>query len=423
MTGKKQRSNASSGDTAVLQENPVFYSTEGASNPHDVLKRVFRPALVMSALEFIDPDESYDTWIKIGMVLSVLTQGSSYGLRMFREWSRDNGESTKYQEGECEQKWTSFRGNYEDGLGIGTLYFKAKANGWKGEYSIKAAKYVEAESFAVLSVFSEYYMFTMIGGKPFIVYKVKDRLNSTGNVRTFCRTEFSTQKSIQDWENQIWIPKKVYESGGEGFEVKKIDKQSAYHTWFKSPWRQQIVGVQMGPFKTTEKQSLKPLVEEGFYNLFNGLAFEPKKGDWDLIRKHVLDVISDGRKEVFDYLMNLWAFMFQKPCERSGIVVVMVSESGTGKNVIMQPIVDALRPHSYMADSPDRIVGQFNDHLAQVICLVTNEAVFGAKYGDALKTLVTEPTLQVESKGVPSAEVNNCINLFILKWFNKTGHF
>jgi len=416
LTGKKQSTKVSSSDTGVIQEKPVFYSTKGAKDPHDVLESVFRPALVRSALHFIDPDEDYNIWIQMGMVLSVLTQGSSYGLRMFKEWSRDNGDSTKYQEGECEQKWDSFHGNYEDGVGLGTLFSIAKGNGWDGGYfaSPNVARYVEDESFAVLYVFSELYIYVMIGGKPVIVYKVEDRLKSNGVMVPFLRTEFSLPKSIQDWENQIWIPIVVYETGGDGLGIKKIEKQSAYQTWFRSKWRNQRVGVQMSPFNTTGMQSIKPLINEGFYNFFNGLAFEPKAGSWGLIRKHIFEIICDGRKEVFDYLMNLWTFMFQKPNERSGIIVVMVSESGTGKNVIMQPIVDALRPHSCMADSPDRIVGQFNDHLAQVICLVANEAVFGAKYNDALKTIVTEPTLIVERKGIPIVEVNNCINLTIL---------
>lgn len=170
----------------------------------------------------------------------------------------------------------------------------------------------------------------------------------------------------------------------------------------------------MAPFKTFEKQSLKPLVDDGFFNLFNGLAITSTKGEWKLIRQHVLDVICDGREEVYEFLMNLWAFMFQKPNERSGVIVVMVSESGTGKNVVMQPIVDALRPHSYMADSPERICGKFNDQLGDKLLVVANEAVFGAKYADKLKSLATEPTLQIERKGIPSIEVNNCVNLVVL---------
>ena len=79
---------------------------------------------VTAALNSIDPDCDYQTWIEIGQALH--TWDSENGLTIFDEWS---SKGSKYKDGECQDKWNSFTAG--GGITIGTLFHHAKGAGWK----------------------------------------------------------------------------------------------------------------------------------------------------------------------------------------------------------------------------------------------------------------------------------------------------
>lgn len=90
------------------------------------LPRANRDAeLARVALEHLGPlADDYDDWIKVGMCLRTLGDA---GLVLWDEWSK---QSSKYEEGFCEQKWETFSAN--GGLTLGTLFYLAKREGWEG---------------------------------------------------------------------------------------------------------------------------------------------------------------------------------------------------------------------------------------------------------------------------------------------------
>ncbi len=61
-----------------------------------------------SALCYIDPDESYQQWIEVGMALHHASSGSVEGLFIWDKWSQSQG-SVKYVPYECLEKWGTFR--------------------------------------------------------------------------------------------------------------------------------------------------------------------------------------------------------------------------------------------------------------------------------------------------------------------------
>ncbi len=81
---------------------------------------------VVSALEHLDPDCGYDDWFKIGMALH--SWNASQGLELWDGWS---SKSSKYREGECESKWSSFKG--DGGITVASLLDMAMKNGWRVE--------------------------------------------------------------------------------------------------------------------------------------------------------------------------------------------------------------------------------------------------------------------------------------------------
>lgn len=74
-------------------------------------------------LDYIDPDEGYNIWIQVGMAL----KKEGYPLDVWDTWSR---KGAKYNEGECAQKWESFREETETTVSGATITQLAKDRGW-----------------------------------------------------------------------------------------------------------------------------------------------------------------------------------------------------------------------------------------------------------------------------------------------------
>lgn len=74
---------------------------------------------VLLLLEVINPKfaDNYDSWIKVGMALK------SVSPNLLSAWDRWSQLSLKYQPGECQYKWDSFR---QIGITVGTLYYFAR---------------------------------------------------------------------------------------------------------------------------------------------------------------------------------------------------------------------------------------------------------------------------------------------------------
>jgi predicted P-loop ATPase len=75
-----------------------------------------------SALGKLDPDVTYDEWLRIGMALH-----HGLGARGLEVWDQWSAGGAKYNAGECAQHWASFR---RSGVTMGTLFHMAKEAGW-----------------------------------------------------------------------------------------------------------------------------------------------------------------------------------------------------------------------------------------------------------------------------------------------------
>ena len=67
--------------------------------------------------------ESYDGWLRVGMVLHQASGGTTEGLRLWNRWSRV---SAKYDATVQDQKWQSFNTERENGLTLASLFYWAR---------------------------------------------------------------------------------------------------------------------------------------------------------------------------------------------------------------------------------------------------------------------------------------------------------
>jgi hypothetical protein len=58
-------------------------------------------------------------------------------------------------------------------------------------------------------------------------------------------------------------------------------------------------------------------------NLWRGWGFEPKRGDWSLMQKHIKTVLAANDEGMNTYILNWLAFAVQKPDQRAEVALVI----------------------------------------------------------------------------------------------------
>jgi hypothetical protein len=169
----------------------------------------------------------------------------------------------------------------------------------------------------------------------------------------------------------------------------KLMSRSAF--WVRHPRRRQYDGVIFDPAGE----------HEGWLNLWKGWAVKPEPGDWSLLQDLIRDVLVDGNQEHYEWVLDWMAFMFQHPEQVAEVAVAFRGDKGTGKGTLGRALATIAGTHGLHISSPEHLVGRFNSHLQNCVCLFADEAFWaGDKPGESkLKQLVTEPTLTYEGKG------------------------
>lgn len=175
--------------------------------------------------------------------------------------------------------------------------------------------------------------------------------------------------------------------------------------WLHSARRREYKGVIFDPKRE----------HEGWLNLWRGWTVEPMPGDWGLLKELILTVLVDGNAAHFEWVMNWMAYMVQYPERVAEVALVFRGLKGTGKGTLGRALTTLAGRHGLHISSPEHLVGRFNSHLQNCICLFADEAFWaGDKAGEAvLKQLVTEPTLTYEGKGRDATTGKNLIHIVI----------
>jgi Family of unknown function (DUF5906) len=202
---------------------------------------------------------------------------------------------------------------------------------------------------------------------------------------------------------KLYQNKRVSRPDGRGGTITK----SAADWWLDYDNRRTYLdGVAFDP-----TNSLPPT----YWNLWSGFAVEPCAGDWGLMRQHAHQVVCSGNDQHFDYLLNWSARMFQRPNEQGEVAVVVRGKKGAGKGMLLSALTRAWGSHGIHIRDAKHLVGNFNAHLRDCVCLFADEALFAGdrQHEGALKGLITEPTLPIEGKGQNLVTAPNMLHVIM----------
>lgn len=176
--------------------------------------------------------------------------------------------------------------------------------------------------------------------------------------------------------------------------------------WLESPWRRNYEGIKFSPGCNFP----------GYYNLFRGFQVSAKRGDWSLFRNHILEIISNNEKLVFNWIIAWMARLVQDPGgERPGTAPVLRGKQGTGKGFFVNTFGKIFGNHFMQIINQTQLTGKFNNHLKDKLLVFVDEGFWaGDKSAEGvLKGMITEDHLTVEPKGKDAFSVKNHINIIM----------
>ncbi|MGI3187081.1 DUF5906 domain-containing protein [Nioella aestuarii] len=321
---------------------------------------------VRAALKVIDADD-YEVWTKVGLATK-----QSLGDGAFDIWDEWSSKSAKYDgSDECRKVWDSFTPNGD--LTIGTVFHLAQKQGWEGPKN------------AVIRELNARFGIWTHGSTTRIIVKQP----ATGEVlTTLAKTPFFDRMKPEKFPRKDesgdvkWIPKAPY--------------------WIEHRYAAHYHEVIFDPTKAPGHNGKS-------WNMWQGFAVQPQPGEWNLLRTHILENICSENEEHADWLLNWMALGLQRPGLVIGTAPVLRGAPGTGKGVLANAYGHLWGAHYVSITKDDHVSGRFNQHLEARRLVYVDEAMFGGdrKNAGVIKTMLTEPRIMIERKGVDPVWLEN----------------
>jgi hypothetical protein len=153
----------------------------------------------------------------------------------------------------------------------------------------------------------------------------------------------------------------------------------------------------------------------GVLNLWRGFAFEPKAGDWSLLKAHIRDIICSCNEKHFNYLMDWTAHMFQCPALMAQVAVLLQGVEGCGKGTFAEAIRTIMGQHAIYISNPAHLTGHFNEHLRDTVFVFADEANYanGRQQAGLLNALITSKVLTIEGKFTNIVMAPSCLHVMM----------
>ncbi|MCU1340548.1 MAG: hypothetical protein JWO19_6129 [Bryobacterales bacterium] len=331
--------------------------------------------LLRDAMGLIPNDDAgWDEWNTIAMALHAATGGSQDGLKLFMEWS---AKSKKNKPAETEAKWRALDNCPPERVGAGTIYFKAKA--------------------ATVAKINKTHAFVLAGNKGVVM-----RFDSEVEFRLLLVSAFK-----QWYSNQHVIIR----------DGDKYKRAAIGDWWLKHDERRQYQDIEFAPVGG----------RKGYYNMWQGFAAEPRKGDCSKFLAHLRDNVAQGNDDLYNWVVGWFAQIFQQPAVKIGTSLALRGPQGVGKTIVGKTIGQAVGSHYHIVSSSRYITGQFNAHMASLLLLHADEAFWAGdkKSEGILRDLVTGEKHPIEFKHIDPIYVANYVRLLVTgnqNWLVPAGY-
>jgi len=367
---------------------------------------------ILAALSYIDPEfpNQRDGWLKVIMGLHHEYRGQQEGRQIALDWSKgkyyrdtsginpyeNSPPSTYVDDDDINYIWDSFSfdTNTSNPVTIGTMFAMAMDKGFTYNFEPPPfiIKQIPDTADSILKKISRYYAITRTsGGDVKIVYK---------NVTNGLYNLMSEQSFKLDIAHLKIPTTKTYKDGTIRFKSEPaatawIHDNNTFH------YKDMVFKPEYGIYSPEDKTSLpKEIPDNKVLNRFSGYDIRPVKGNCDPILDLVQNVICSGKSDLAEHFHKWVAHTRRYPDKKTGLMITLMGEKGTGKSVMSALILALHTPFTYTTSNFKALTGQFNSHFAYTTMIGLEEATWGGREQDnsILKDLITQETLVVNTK-------------------------
>lgn len=246
------------------------------------------------------------------------------------------------------------------------------------------------------------FAFVNVGGKPRLVHHVPTAIDAGALAPEFL-TDTDFVKMFINKRKRVLV-----DPDPDDFDTKpKLKNLSIAELFLKSKHRR--------TYDRLVFEANASRVSPTDYNMWSGFAVEPKKGDWSLMRAMMEESLANADFEHFLWILKWCAWGVQNPTERAGVCLTIRSDKqGTGKGLLGRTLCKFFGSHSQHMHRQNSVTARFNSQLAQCAMLFEDESDFAGDKAAAamMKGLITEPTLDIEKKGLDVIRLPNCLKIY-----------
>ncbi|CAB4443500.1 unnamed protein product [Rhizophagus irregularis] len=167
-----------------------------------------------------------------------------------------------------------------------------------------------------------------------------------------------------------------------------------------------------------------PKYNPKFFNLFLGFRAQPaeriKPNLVNPIIRHIHEVWCAEDKQLTTYILNWLAFLVQNPDKKPGTAIIMRSPPRCGKNILTDFIGERIlgRENFFSTTRLEDVMGRFNAAVRAKKLIILNECDMSGKEwhgaNNRLKSLITEPYISIEEKGIDVKIIDDFAGYMIL---------
>jgi hypothetical protein len=318
--------------------------------------------------------------------LTVVMGWSENETRLMREsWENLAKDADKTDN---EAQWQDALARTEDRVKAGeaitthlTVLKKARDIGWQPKTKVTDALAAVQNKFALIS----------LGGKVGIIDKQElEAINIDGT---------ATRLVVMSRNDGGLLVLRYLSS-----EYPQVDSKTTLNTFIHSKDTTLYNGVEFNPRSTTPN----------VLNLWVGITIKPRLGNWSLIYTLLHDVLCGGRESEYQYLVRYIAHALQRPWEKPGVMIILLGGQGIGKGTLAKLLQKIWSATFLQVNRIKQVVGDFNGSLERAYVVFLDEALFAGdrNSSDALKSLVTEPTISINEKHQPARQITSYHRFF-----------
>lgn len=373
-------------DIRTLQEKQVYFNY---IEKEEIITKTESIKIFLDHIS-IERIKNYNNWYKLGY--SLKNSFKNEGLNLFKYLSsKDNN----YNEKELEYYWKTWNTERYEGLNYYYILDCVKNdNPSKFIYCLLKSKFIEEQSkfLNLIDLFEK-------------------------NVRKILEPSVWIKKHRKtgDWEHTTYSDIQHIYSEIKPFNMGFLNKYDQYN---KKNYYDFLDFI-------PSSDKIEEIKNTKTFNLFNGYEIEKEKIEvndkeienyWKIFENHLLYLV-DEDKNTLKFIIQWIANLIHNPLKRSEKCIILQGLEGTGKTTLNEIIKKIIgEKYCYITARPEKtIFDRFNDVLSNKIYVNINEPDFNSFKGsfEEFKSLITDSTINIESKGKPKITLSNYMTFLI----------